>query len=108
VQVVNVRNDGAMPDLPASAVVEIPARINATGATPLPLAPLAPEIRGLVQAVKAYEQLAVEAAVTGDRTVAVKALLAHPLVGRYQLAHDLVGALLDANRPFLPRFGGPA
>jgi len=105
VQVVNVQNNGALPDLPASAVVEIPARIDATGATPLPLAPLAPELRGLVQSVKAYEELAVEAALTGDRTVAVKALLAHPLVGRYELARDLVAALLEANRQHLPRFG---
>ena len=108
VQVVNVKNNGALPDLPASAVVEIPARIDATGATPLPLSPLAPELRGLVQAVKAYEELAGEAALTGDRTVAVKALLAHPLVGRYELAHDLVEALLDANRSYLPRFGSAA
>jgi len=108
IQVVNVRNDGALPDLPASSVVEIPARIDATGATPLPLAPLAPELRGLVLAVKAYEDLAVEAALTGDRTVAVKALLAHPLVGRFELARDLVTALLEANRPYLPRFGGKA
>ncbi len=108
VQVVNVQNNGALPDLPASAVVEIPARIDATGATPLPLAPLAPEIRGLVQAVKAYEELAIQAAISGDRTVAVKALLAHPLVGRFDLARDLVAALLDANRSHLPRFGGIA
>ena len=108
VQVVNVQNNGALPDLPDSAVVEIPARIDASGATPLPLAPLAPELRGLVQAVKAYEELAVEAAITGDRNVAVKALLAHPLVGRYELARDLVAALLDANRSHLPRFGSAA
>ena len=108
VQVVNVQNNGALPDLPDSAVVEIPARIDASGATPLPLAPLAPELRGLVQAVKAYEELAVEAAITGNRNVAVKALLAHPLVGRYELARDLVAALLDANRSYLPRFGGGA
>ncbi len=108
VQVVNVRNDGALPDLPASAVVEIPARIDAAGATALPLAPLAPELRGLVQAVKAYEELAVKAAVSGNRTVAVKALLAHPLVGRFDLARDLVAALLEANRAYLPRFGGAA
>jgi len=106
--VVNVKNNGALPDLPASAVVEVPARIDTTGATPLPLAPLAPELRGLVQAVKAYEDLAVEAAITGDRTIAVKALLAHPLVGRFELARDLVAALLEANRPYLPRFGGAA
>ena len=67
VQVVNVRNDGALPDLPDDAVVEIPACIDRAGAHVSPLAPLAPEIRGLVQAVKAYEDLAVLAAIHGDR-----------------------------------------
>ena len=62
VQIVDVRNDGALPDLPDSAVVEVPARIDRDGAHPLPLAPLAPEQRGLVQAVKAYEELTVAAA----------------------------------------------
>jgi 6-phospho-beta-glucosidase len=108
VQVVNVRNGGALPDLPATSVVEVPARIDRDGATPLPLAPLAPELRGLVQAVKAYEELAIQAALTGDRAVAVKALLAHPLVGRFELARDLVAALVDANRSYLPRFGSAA
>ena len=59
VQVVDVRNDGALPDLPADAVVEVPARIDRDGAHPLPLAPLAPEMRGLVQHAKAYEELAI-------------------------------------------------
>ncbi len=105
VQVVNVRNSGALPDLPAAAVVEIPARIDRAGAHPLPLAPLAPELRGLVQAVKAYEELAVAAAIGGDRAVAEKALLAHPLVGQFAVARPLLEALLEANRRYLPRFG---
>src|SRR5439155_9714663 len=42
VQAVDVRNDGAIPDLPDDAVVEVPARIDRDGAHPLPLAPLAP------------------------------------------------------------------
>ncbi len=104
VQVVNVRNGGALPDLPDDAVVEIPARIDRDGAHPAPLAPMAPEIRGLVQAVRAYEDLAVQAAVHGDRTAAEKALLAHPLVGQFSVARPLLEALLDANQPYLPRF----
>src|SRR4029078_8000734 len=67
VQVVDVRNDGALPDMPADAVVEIPARIDRDGAHPLPLAPLAPEMRGLVQAMKAFEELTIAAALSGDR-----------------------------------------
>ena len=103
-QIVDVRNDGALPGLPDDAVVEVPARVDADGAHPLPLAPLAPELLGLVQQAKAYERLAVEAAVTGDRAVARKALLANPLVGSYRVAAPLLEALLEASRPYLPRF----
>jgi 6-phospho-beta-glucosidase len=59
-----------------------------------------------VQHVKAYERLAVEAAIHGDRAAALKALLANPLVGRYNVAAALLDALLEANRDHLPRFFG--
>jgi 6-phospho-beta-glucosidase len=104
IQIVDTRNDGALPDLPDDAVVEVRARVDADGAHPLPQAPLAPELLGLVQQAKAYERLAVEAAVTGDRSVARKALLANPLVGDYRVAVPLLEALLEASRPYLPRF----
>jgi 6-phospho-beta-glucosidase len=102
-QVVDVRNDGALPDLPDSAVVEIPARIDRDGAHPVALEPLAPEMRGLVQAAKAYEELAVAAAISGDRRTALRAMIANPLVG-WEVAEALLDALLEANRPYLPRF----
>jgi 6-phospho-beta-glucosidase len=57
--VVDVRNDGTLAGLPDDAVVEVPARIDADGAHPVPLAPLASELLGLVQQAKAYERLAV-------------------------------------------------
>ena len=104
VQVVNVRNGGAIPDLPDDAVVEIPARIDRDGARPAPLLPLAPELLGLVQHAKAYERLTVRAAMSGDRTVALKALATNPLVRDYGTAGPLLDALLEANRQYLPRF----
>ena len=104
VQVVNVRNDGAVPDLPAGDVVEVPARIDRDGAHPLKLGPLAPEIRALVQHVKAYERLAIDAAISGDRNTALLALLSNPLVAEWNVAVPLLDALLDANRAYLPRF----
>jgi len=103
-QVVNVRNTGAIPNLPDDDVVEIPARIDRDGAHPEPTAPLAPEMLGIVQHAKAYERLAIEAATTGDRTTALKALITNPLVGDYAAASPLLDALLEANRSFLPRF----
>src|SRR6266511_1939085 len=104
VQVVDVRNDGSLPGLPADAVVEVPARIDAAGASPLPLRPLAPELLGLVQQMKAYERLTVEAARGGDRALALEALLANPLVRDYQVAVPLLHDLLERNRDYLPRF----
>jgi len=103
VQVVDVRNDGAMPDLPASAVVEIPAVVDRDGAHPIALDPLVPEQRGLVQSVKAYEELVIAAARSGDRRLALRALAANPLVGA-EVAEPLLGALLEANESHLPRF----
>jgi 6-phospho-beta-glucosidase len=104
VQVANTTNRGALAQLPDDAVVEVPARIDRDGAHPQPLAPLAPELLGLIEHAKAYERLAIDAALSGDRRVALRALLANPLIGRYGLAVELLHALLDANREHLPRF----
>ena len=103
-QVVDVRNEGAIPDLPDDAVVEVPTAIDAAGAHPVSLAPLQPEFLGLVEQAKAYERLAVEASLTGSREVALKALLANPLVPSYGVAAPLLDATLEANRRHLPRF----
>jgi 6-phospho-beta-glucosidase len=103
-QAVDIRNQGALPDLPDDAVVEIPARIDREGAHPERLAALPPEMAGLVQQVKAYERLTVAAAVQGDRDQGLKALMANPLVRTYNTARALLAALLDANREYLPRF----
>jgi 6-phospho-beta-glucosidase len=108
VQVVNVRNAGAIPNLADDAVVEVACRIDAGGAAPLPVEPLAPEMLGLVEQVKAYERLTVAAAVSGDRDLALKALLANPLSADYRVAAPMLEALLEANRAYLPRFWGLA
>ena len=101
-QVVNVRNAGTMPFLPDEAVIEVPAVIGADGARPVPVAPLDPLLRGLVGHVAAYEELAVEAAVRGGRRRVLAALLAHPLIGQYDLAGQLADRLIAENLAYLP------
>ncbi len=91
VQVVDTRNGSTLAGLQADDVVEVPARIGSDGPEPIPQAPLAPELLGLVQHVAAYERLTAEAAVTRDETTARKALLSHPLIGQY----ETVGALAE-------------
>jgi 6-phospho-beta-glucosidase len=104
IHVVDLRSGGAVPGLANDDVVEIAARIGPDGAEPLPQAELAPELLGLVQHVTAYERLTVAAALTGSRSLAVRALLAHPLIGQLELAEELVEKMLAASGDFLPRF----
>jgi 6-phospho-beta-glucosidase len=104
VQVLDVRNDGALPGLADDDAVEVPARIELAGPVPLPQPPLAPELLGLVQHVAAYERLAAAAAISGDRTLVHKALLAHPLIGQVPQADELVDALLTSGAEHLPQF----
>jgi 6-phospho-beta-glucosidase len=86
VQVVDTRNDGALPGLADDDLVELPARIDRDGAHPLKQGPLDPVMLGMVQHVAAYERLAVRAARTRSSADARRALLAHPLVGQWEMA----------------------
>ena len=104
VQVVDVRNNGSLPQLPDDAIVEIPCVINRSGATPAVPSGLHPATGGLVGAVAVYERLAAEAAVTGNRETAFLALLAHPLIAQIKPAEQLLDDLLVANAAHLPRF----
>jgi len=91
---VDLRNGGTLAGLQDDDVVEMPARVTRAGPEPLPQAPLAPELLGLVQHVAAYERLAAEAAVTRDPRTARMALLAHPLIGQLEQVDALVESLL--------------
>ena len=107
VQVVNLRNRGTLPFLDDDAVIEVPAVIGTAGAEAVPVAPLDPVMRGLVAHVSAYEELAVDAALRGGRHRVAGALLAHPLVGQYDLAGQLTDRLIAENAAYLPWAGQP-
>lgn len=105
--IVNSANRGAVPFLPPDAVLEMPCLLDAAGVHPL-VCPQIPEtVWGLVAAVKNYEQMVVQAAVSGERETALLALLAHPLVGDHDVAVPLLEELLEANRAYLPQFFPP-
>lgn len=105
VQTVNVRNGSAVPFLSPDAVIEVNCRIDREGAHPLPVrTEVSPAIRGLIQVVKAYEELTVAAAVSGDYDKALQALVTHPLVSSISEAKRLLGALLHYEAEWLPQF----
>src|ERR1041385_1153510 len=104
VHIVNVSNGYALPDLPEDSVIEVPAVIDSHGAVPQSMGHMPPQIRGLIQAVKAYEELTIQAALSGDRDTARLALMAHPLVPSWDVACSLLDDILAANRKYLPQF----
>lgn len=105
IQQVNVRNGGILPYLSDDASIEASCVIDADGAHPIRIeTPVAPQIRGLLQVVKAYEELTVKAAVTGDFGTAVQALTIHPLVTSAEVAKKLVTDMIEENRAYLPQF----
>jgi len=104
VQILNVQNLRVISELPEGAVVEVPCVVKRSSVTPLPQKPLPPAIRGLIQAVKAYEELTIKAAAEGDEKSALQALLAHPFVTSFSQAKALWQAIKRANQAHLTRF----
>jgi 6-phospho-beta-glucosidase len=100
-QVVNVRNRGTLPFLADDAVIEVPATISAAGPVPGPVAPVEPLYRGLIAHVSGYEEIALDAALRGGRARVAAALLAHPLIGQYDLAGRMADRLIAENAQFL-------
>lgn len=93
--VVNTRNRGALPDLPDSDIVETSSTITADSIVPLPIDRLPDPALGLVHGIKAYERAAIEAALTGERPTARKALLIHPAIGEWDPTGAMLHDLLD-------------
>ena len=104
VYIVNVPNHGSLPELPYEKIVEVPAIVDASGARPVAMGNMPVSVRGLVQAVTAYEELTVEAALSGSRRDALDALSCHPLVGSREMAWRLLDAYMDAHERYLPQF----
>ena len=104
IHIVNIPNKGAIKDFSNNAVVEIPAIVNSTGPHPITIGEVPPEIEGLMHAVKAYEELTIEAAIRGSREMALKALLIHPLVPSFDVAKKILNDLLEAHKKYLPKF----
>ncbi|MFF4367440.1 6-phospho-beta-glucosidase [Streptomyces sp. NPDC001594] len=102
VQVVNTRNNGTLPFLPDDAVIEVQAAVDGSGPVPLAVPRPDPLYTGLLAHVTAYEDLALDAALRGGRERVARALLAHPLVGQFDLAEALTDRLLAHNKEHLP------
>ncbi|WP_428957067.1 hypothetical protein [Streptomyces sp. cg35] len=101
---VNVPNRGSVPGLPDGAALEIPAVATARGLRQLRVPDLSAPLTAILARRLAPVDLAVEAAMTGDRDLAVEAVIADGAVTDRDAAAALTDELLHAQSRFLPRF----
>ncbi|MGG5463256.1 6-phospho-beta-glucosidase [Clostridium sp. B9] len=104
IQPVDIRNNGAIEGIDDDSAVEISCVITKDGPKPLAVGKLPVAVNGLVQEIKSFERLAIEAAVEGSYEKAVLALTINPLVRSDELAKILVDELLEAHKDYLPQF----
>ncbi|UQZ33441.1 6-phospho-beta-glucosidase [Paenibacillus sp. PK3_47] len=102
--VVNTRNRGTISDLPYESAIEVTSIITAHGAEPVHFGAFPPAQRGLLQVMKAMEELTVEAAITGDYATALQAFTLNPLVTSGDGAKALLDEMLEAHCEYLPQF----
>lgn len=104
IQPVDFRNGDAIKDIDPDSTVEVSCIITKNGPVPLKIGELPVAVKGLVQEIKTFERLTIEAAVEGNYEKAVLALAVNPLVASDSLAKTLVDELLEAHKDYLPQF----
>ncbi|MEG0592489.1 MAG: 6-phospho-beta-glucosidase, partial [Coprobacillus sp.] len=102
--VVTTKNNGAIPDLPADAAVEVSAYIGCTGAKAIAFGELAPAEKGWLQVMKNMEHCVEAAAVTGDYGMALQAFILNPQIPSGETAKKVLDELLLAHKKYLPQF----
>ncbi|MGN7175183.1 6-phospho-beta-glucosidase [Cytobacillus sp. SAFR-174] len=104
IQPVNTLNNGAIAGLPSDSAVEVSCIITKDGPKPIAVGELPIAVRGLVQAIKSFERVTIEAALTGDYNTALLALTINPLVSSDKIAKKILDEMLEAHRSYLPQF----
>lgn len=95
-----VPNNGAIPGLLDTDVVEVTCTLEDGVITPHHIDHPGELQMELVRRVKIYERLASEALRTKSIATAIDCLMVHPLVNSYSLAKQLVEEYLESNREF--------
>jgi 6-phospho-beta-glucosidase len=99
---VNVPNQGAIADFPGDLVVETVAYADRHGVTRLVQGHMPKHVLGLVQMLGEYQALTAEAAWSGSRKDAIRALASNPLVFSLHKAEAIYDEMAVAHWQYLP------
>jgi len=103
---VNLPNAGNVTNVPDDSVVEVIGIADASGVCARDRATVPGVMGEFLRRINVVQEWTVEAALTGDRTLVLEAMMADPMAG--QLAYDdivsMTDEMLDATSPWLPQF----
>jgi alpha-galactosidase len=105
----NVRNDGYIKNLPHGCCVEVPTFADETGLHPSSIGKLPPQCAALNRTQINVHILAADASLTGEPEHIVHAIALDPLTGAVctlKQIRDMAIEMLEAQRKWLPQFGG--
>jgi alpha-galactosidase len=98
----NIRNDGAISNLPDDAIVEVPGYVNAYGISGMKMGELPEAIAALCQREISVAKLITEASITGDRNLVLQAFAL--MLPDLKIAEEMVEEYLMSNQKYLPHF----
>jgi len=101
---VNIPNYGLVTNLPEGAILEIPATVTHNGIRGVFIGDIPHGIATMISQRLYQQNLIVEAAINGDRQLAIQAMLLDPLVPSLEIAEAMLDELLEAHEEHLPRF----
>jgi len=104
---INFPNRGAITNLPKDSIVEGHCIVDKRGLTPIAMGDLPKPFLGLTQHIINWQELTVDAALSGDKDMLYQALLACPYVHDMNAAKAIMNELLKAHNEYMPQFKKP-
>lgn len=104
IQIINLPQGRVFKDFLPESVFELPFKISNKKIQPLKLKSIPLKVKGLIQAIKTYEELTIQAAVKGEKTIALQALLSHRLIGDFNKARGILNKILKVHKEYLSAF----
>ena len=100
--ILNIKNEGAISCLEKDDVVEIPTHVNGNGIHGFTVNNVPEQAKGLLQAVKSFERLTIQASKHKSYNKALQALTVHPLVPDAVTAQKILDDYLEEHGDYFP------
>lgn len=104
IQIVNIPNNGVVPNLPDYAILEVEAVTDSKGVRGIHIGDAPISLKGILEKRIAWQELVADAGVKGDKNCALQALLLDEMAILPEMAERMLDELLHASKEFLPQF----